>query len=92
MTSANIKLFLPHSDAKRLRVGEFSNRTAKALAFAIAVFLRSCAAIADPLPIVEKSELAVGDRWAFRAVDLWKNQEVSKFDERVTGLTDYEVQ
>ena len=32
MTSATIKLFLPHGDAKRLRVGEVSNWTGKALA------------------------------------------------------------
>lgn len=32
MTSATIKLFLPHGDAKRLRVGEVSNWTDKALA------------------------------------------------------------
>ena len=32
MTSATIKLFLPHADAKRLRVGEVSNWTGKALA------------------------------------------------------------
>ena len=32
MSSATIKLFLPHGDAKRLRVGEVSNRTGKALA------------------------------------------------------------
>lgn len=32
MTSATIKLFLPHGDARRLRVGEVSNWTGKALA------------------------------------------------------------
>ncbi len=32
MTSATIKLFLPYGDAKRLRVGEVSNWTGKALA------------------------------------------------------------
>lgn len=32
MTSATIKLFLPHGDAKRMRVGEVSNWTGKALA------------------------------------------------------------
>jgi hypothetical protein len=32
MTSATIKLFLPHGDAQRLRVGEVSNWTGKALA------------------------------------------------------------
>ena len=32
MTTATIKLFLPHGDAKRLRVGEVSNWTGKALA------------------------------------------------------------
>ena len=32
MASATIKLFLPHGDAKRLRVGEVSNWTGKALA------------------------------------------------------------
>lgn len=32
MTSATIKLFLPHGDAKRFRVGEVSNWTGKALA------------------------------------------------------------
>lgn len=32
MTSATIKLFLPHGDAKRLRVAEVSNWTGKALA------------------------------------------------------------
>ncbi len=32
MTSATIKLFLPHADARRLRVGEVSNWTGKALA------------------------------------------------------------
>lgn len=32
MTSATFKLFLPHGDAKRLRVGEVSNWTGKALA------------------------------------------------------------
>ena len=32
MTSATIKLFLPNGDAKRLRVGEVSNWTGKALA------------------------------------------------------------
>jgi hypothetical protein len=32
MTSATIKLFLPHGDAKQLRVGEVSNWTGKALA------------------------------------------------------------
>ena len=32
MTSATLKLFLPHGDAKRLRVGEVSNWTGKALA------------------------------------------------------------
>jgi hypothetical protein len=32
MSSATIKLFLPHGDAKRLRVGEVSNWTGKALA------------------------------------------------------------
>lgn len=32
MTSATIKLFLPHGEAKRLRVGEVSNWTGKALA------------------------------------------------------------
>jgi hypothetical protein len=32
MTSATIKFFLPHGDAKRLRVGEVSNWTDKALA------------------------------------------------------------
>ena len=32
MTSATIKLFLPHGDAKRLRVGEGSNWIGKALA------------------------------------------------------------
>lgn len=32
MPSATIKLFLPHGDAKRLRVGEVSNWTGKALA------------------------------------------------------------
>ena len=32
MKSATIKLFLPHGDAKRLRVGEVSNWTGKALA------------------------------------------------------------
>ena len=32
MTSATIKLFLPHGDARRLRVGEVSNWTRKALA------------------------------------------------------------
>ncbi|MDP3521860.1 MAG: hypothetical protein Q8S02_14660 [Hydrogenophaga sp.] len=32
MTSATIKLFLPHGDAKRIRVGEVSNWTGKALA------------------------------------------------------------
>ena len=32
MTSATLKLFLPHGDAKRLRVGEVSNGTGKALA------------------------------------------------------------
>ncbi len=32
MTSATIKLYLPHGDAKRLRVGEVSNWTGKALA------------------------------------------------------------
>ena len=32
MTSATIKLFLPHGDAKRLRTGEVSNWTGKALA------------------------------------------------------------
>ena len=31
MTSVTIKLFLPHGDAKRLRVGEVSNWTGKAL-------------------------------------------------------------
>ena len=31
MTSATIKLFLPHGDARRLRVGEVSNWTGKAL-------------------------------------------------------------
>ncbi len=32
MTSATIKLFLPHGDARRLRMGEVSNWTGKALA------------------------------------------------------------
>lgn len=32
MTSAKIKLFLPHGDARRLRVGEVSHWTGKALA------------------------------------------------------------
>lgn len=32
MTSATLKLFLPHGDARRLRVGEVSNWTGKALA------------------------------------------------------------
>ena len=32
MSSATLKLFLPHGDAKRLRVGEVSNWTGKALA------------------------------------------------------------
>jgi hypothetical protein len=32
MNSATIKLFLPHGDAKRLRIGEVSNWTGKALA------------------------------------------------------------
>ena len=32
MTSATIKLFLLHGDAKRIRVGEVSNWTGKALA------------------------------------------------------------
>jgi hypothetical protein len=32
MTSATIKLFLPHGDAKSLRTGEISNWTGKAIA------------------------------------------------------------
>lgn len=32
MTSATIKLFLPHGEARRLRVGEVSHWTGKALA------------------------------------------------------------
>lgn len=32
-TSATIKLFLPHGDARRLRIGEISNWSGKALAY-----------------------------------------------------------
>lgn len=42
-------------------------------------------AFAQSVPPVEKPDLKVGDRWVFRSVDLWKNEETSKFEFKVTG-------
>lgn len=50
-----------------------------------AALLPTASVFAQPVASVEKPELKVGDRWVFRAVDLWKNQLTSKVEYRVTG-------
>jgi hypothetical protein len=42
-------------------------------------------AFAQSPSAVEKPELKVGDRWVFRNVDLWKNEETSQFEQKVTA-------
>lgn len=50
-----------------------------------AALLPTVSVFAQPVPSVEKPDLKVGDRWVFRTVDLWKNEEAAKFEYKVTS-------
>ena len=44
----------------------------------------------SPAP-VERPEFVIGDRWVFRQIDLYNNEEVSKWENKVTGQHDDSV-
>lgn len=44
----------------------------------------------SPAP-VERPEFVVGDRWVFRQVDLYNNEELNKWEHKVSGLHDDNV-
>jgi hypothetical protein len=50
-----------------------------------AALLPTVSVFAQPASPVEKPDIEVGDRWIFRSVDLWKNEETSKIEYKVTG-------
>ncbi len=35
---------------------------------------------------VEKPDLKIGDRWVYRSMDLWKNEETEKYEYKITGV------
>ena len=35
---------------------------------------------------IGKPELKIGDRWVFRVLDLWKNEETETYERRITGV------
>ena len=45
-------------------------------------------AFAQSIASVDRPELVIGDRWVFRYVDLYNNEELNKWDLKVTGLHD----
>ena len=45
-------------------------------------------AFAQSFASVDRPELVIGDRWVFRYVDLYNNEELNKWDLKVTGLHD----
>jgi hypothetical protein len=50
------------------------------------------AALAQSVPSVEKPDLKVGDRWAYRTIDLWANDETVQYELKVTGTNGDDIE
>jgi hypothetical protein len=60
--------------------------------FVYFMFVPTFSAIAQPISPVEKPNIKIGDRWVYRSIDLWKNEETAKFEFRVTDTNGDDIE